>query len=119
MPRKKKQMLKSINSMERRTGWMLMGMMTMMQARANARLPRLPPKNQKRTMIVRAHASISSHFSHVARTALASDPEAVRVRDWRHKLQKTFLNDKGTGPKPEVRISHCWSLFLTHVVIRK
>ena len=36
--------------------------------------------------------------------ALASDPEAVRVRDWRHKLQKTFLNDKGTGPKPEVCI---------------
>jgi len=32
---------------------------------------------------------------------LASDPEAVRVRDWRHKLQKTFLNDKGTGPKQD------------------
>jgi len=41
---------------------------------------------------------------------LASDPEAVRVRDWRHKLQKTFLNDKGTGPKPE-EMPACNDLF--------
>jgi hypothetical protein len=41
---------------------------------------------------------------------LASDPEAVRVRDWRHKLQKTFLNDKGTGPKPE-EMPACNELF--------
>ncbi|KAF9474736.1 Tudor/PWWP/MBT [Pholiota conissans] len=30
------------------------------------------------------------------------DPESVKVRDWRHKLQKTFLSNK-TPPKPEVR----------------
>lgn len=41
---------------------------------------------------------------------IASDPEAVRVRDWRHKLQKTFLNDKGTGPKPE-EMPACNDLF--------
>jgi len=41
---------------------------------------------------------------------LASDPEAVRVRDWRHKLQKTFLNDKGTGPKPD-EMPACNDLF--------
>lgn len=49
-------------------------------------------------------------FAYATPIALASDPEAVRVRDWRHKLQKTFLNDKGTGPKPEVLIS-CVRLF--------
>ncbi|KAK0462239.1 uncharacterized protein EV420DRAFT_1639446 [Desarmillaria tabescens] len=31
---------------------------------------------------------------------LAKDPEAVKVRDWRHKLQKTFLSNKG-DPKEE------------------
>jgi len=41
---------------------------------------------------------------------LASDPEAVRVRDWRHKLQKTFLNDKGTGPKQD-EMPACNDLF--------
>ncbi|KAI0266949.1 hypothetical protein BC834DRAFT_871703 [Gloeopeniophorella convolvens] len=41
---------------------------------------------------------------------LANDPEAVKVRDWRHKLQKTFLNDKGTGPKPE-EMPACNDLF--------
>ena len=35
-------------------------------------------------------------------TALAADPEAVKVREWRHRLQKTFLTD-GKDPKPEVR----------------
>ena len=40
----------------------------------------------------------------IKRIALTSDPEAGRVRDWRHRLQKTFLNDKGTGPKPDVRL---------------
>ncbi|KAH9973947.1 hypothetical protein BJV74DRAFT_782618 [Russula compacta] len=44
------------------------------------------------------------------RASLASDPEAVRVRDWRHKLQKTFLNDKGTGPKPD-EMPACNELF--------
>ena len=33
--------------------------------------------------------------------ALASDPEALRVREWRHDVQKAFLNDKGP-PKAEV-----------------
>jgi hypothetical protein len=32
------------------------------------------------------------------------DPEAVKVRDWRHKLQKTFLSNKGL-PKQSVRAS--------------
>lgn len=32
---------------------------------------------------------------------LANDPEAIRVKDWRRKLQKTFLDEKGTGPKPD------------------
>ncbi|KAF8868464.1 hypothetical protein BD779DRAFT_1676673 [Infundibulicybe gibba] len=31
---------------------------------------------------------------------LTEDPEAVRVREWRHKLQKTFLSNK-TPPKEE------------------
>ncbi|KAF8625302.1 hypothetical protein AX15_005435 [Amanita polypyramis BW_CC] len=31
---------------------------------------------------------------------LANDPEALRVRDWRHKLQKSFLSNKGL-PKDE------------------
>ncbi|ETW81208.1 hypothetical protein HETIRDRAFT_319450 [Heterobasidion irregulare TC 32-1] len=29
-----------------------------------------------------------------------ADPEAVKVREWRHRLQKTFLTD-GKDPKPE------------------
>ncbi|KAI0929805.1 hypothetical protein AcV5_006673 [Taiwanofungus camphoratus] len=33
-------------------------------------------------------------------SALASDPEASKVRDWRHKLQKAFLNSKAL-PKDE------------------
>ena len=41
---------------------------------------------------------------HVPSTSLASDPEAVRVRDWRHKLQKAFLDGRGS-PKPEICLS--------------
>ncbi|KAF9487684.1 hypothetical protein BDN71DRAFT_1513727 [Pleurotus eryngii] len=33
---------------------------------------------------------------------IASDPEAVQVRQWRHRLQKTFLSARVT-PKEEVR----------------
>lgn len=33
--------------------------------------------------------------------ALADDPEAQKVREWRHKLQKAFLNKQ--LPKDEVR----------------
>ncbi|KAH9949033.1 hypothetical protein B0H21DRAFT_165654 [Amylocystis lapponica] len=35
-----------------------------------------------------------------ADAAMANDPEASKVRDWRHKLQKAFLNNKVT-PKDE------------------
>ncbi|PCH35978.1 hypothetical protein WOLCODRAFT_28250 [Wolfiporia cocos MD-104 SS10] len=35
-----------------------------------------------------------------AEAALAGDPEAQKVRDWRHKLQKAFLNNKAV-PKDE------------------
>ncbi|EPQ56881.1 Tudor/PWWP/MBT [Gloeophyllum trabeum ATCC 11539] len=35
-----------------------------------------------------------------ADSALTNDPEATKVKDWRHKLQKAFLNTKAT-PKPE------------------
>lgn len=35
--------------------------------------------------------------------AMASDPEALKVREWRHRLQKTFLTES-KEPKPEVRI---------------
>ena len=34
--------------------------------------------------------------------ALSNDPEAAKVREWRHKLQKAFLSQK-TAPKDEVR----------------
>lgn len=34
---------------------------------------------------------------------MSNDPEAAKVREWRHKLQKAFLNQKAT-PKDEVRI---------------
>lgn len=34
--------------------------------------------------------------------ALSNDPEAAKVREWRHKLQKAFLNQKSV-PKDEVR----------------
>ncbi|CAK5269618.1 unnamed protein product, partial [Mycena citricolor] len=33
--------------------------------------------------------------------ALESDPEAVKVREWRHKLQKTFLSSNKTVPKDD------------------
>ena len=33
--------------------------------------------------------------------ALSGDPEATKVRDWRHKLQKAFLGKQ--VPKDEVR----------------
>ena len=32
---------------------------------------------------------------------MLKDPEAVKVRDWRHKLQKSFLSNKSI-PKEEV-----------------
>ncbi|KAJ7150147.1 hypothetical protein C8R43DRAFT_1006428 [Mycena crocata] len=32
---------------------------------------------------------------------LESDPEALRVREWRHKLQKIFLSNKSGGPKED------------------
>ena len=38
----------------------------------------------------------------VATIALVDDPEASRIKEWRHKLQKIFLN--GTSPKPDVRL---------------
>ena len=66
-----------------------------------------PKKEDDRTY---SCAFNSPTFPYAPSIALANDPEAVRVRDWRHKLQKTFLNDKGTGPKPEVRLS-CVYLF--------
>lgn len=34
-------------------------------------------------------------------SAKEGDPESIKVRDWRHKLQKTFLSNKGL-PKNEV-----------------
>jgi hypothetical protein len=34
---------------------------------------------------------------------LESDPEALKVREWRHKLQKTFLSSNKSLPKEEVR----------------
>jgi hypothetical protein len=58
-----------------------------------------PKKDDDRACLIPFN---SAWLADVPCLALASDPEAVRVRDWRHKLQKTFLNDKGTGPKPEV-----------------
>lgn len=42
---------------------------------------------------------------------LAADPEAVKVREWRHRLQKTFLTD-GKDPKPE-DMPACDELFTT------
>lgn len=35
---------------------------------------------------------------------LESDPEALKVREWRHKLQKTFLSSNKSLPKEEVRV---------------
>ncbi|KAJ8078334.1 hypothetical protein AAF712_002826 [Marasmius tenuissimus] len=32
----------------------------------------------------------------------SADPEAVKVREWRHKLQKTFLSNKGTPKESEM-----------------
>jgi hypothetical protein len=32
---------------------------------------------------------------------LAKDPEATKVREWRHRLQKVFLSSKVVAPKPE------------------
>ncbi|KAJ7441521.1 hypothetical protein B0H11DRAFT_2096109 [Mycena galericulata] len=34
-------------------------------------------------------------------SALESDPEALKVREWRHKLQKTFLSSNKSLPKEE------------------
>ncbi|KAJ3992067.1 hypothetical protein F5050DRAFT_1580275 [Lentinula boryana] len=34
-------------------------------------------------------------------TELAKDPEATKVREWRHKLQKVFLSSKVQAPKQE------------------
>ena len=47
--------------------------------------------------------AVEGHFSpyDMPSIALASDPEAVRVRDWRYKIQKAFLNDKRP---PKVRL---------------
>lgn len=47
----------------------------------------------------RSSDSFSPIFTPIA--ALANDSEAVKVRDWRHKLQKAFLS-KST-PKEDVR----------------
>lgn len=44
-------------------------------------------------------------------TAKTGDAQSVKVRDWRHKLQKTFLSNKGV-PKSEVR--RLFPLFLSN-----
>ncbi|KAK7017745.1 hypothetical protein R3P38DRAFT_2985226 [Favolaschia claudopus] len=36
-----------------------------------------------------------------ANAQLESDPEALKVRDWRHKLQKTFLSSNKAPPKAD------------------
>jgi hypothetical protein len=41
---------------------------------------------------------------HVHSITLESDPEAVRVREWRYKVQKAFLDGK-EAPKAEVFLS--------------
>lgn len=38
---------------------------------------------------------------------MSSDPEAVRVRDWRHKLQRAFLSK--SVPSAEVNIGHLFA----------
>jgi hypothetical protein len=48
--------------------------------------------------------AIEGYAHRVHSITLESDPEAVRVRDWRYKVQKAFLNDKG-APKAEVCLS--------------
>ena len=43
---------------------------------------------------------------------LAEDPEVAKVKEWRHKLQKAFLNTKAE-PKEEVRLTSTSLLALT------
>ncbi|KAI0661409.1 hypothetical protein C8Q70DRAFT_712910 [Cubamyces menziesii] len=50
--------------------------------------------------MIYAFLEITTSFHSVA--PMMHDPEALKVREWRHKLQKAFLNNKGT-PKEEVR----------------
>jgi hypothetical protein len=52
--------------------------------------------------------------------AVANDPEAKKVREWRHQLQKTFLSGKAQ-PKEEVRpfIAHLQITTLFGVLIRE
>ena len=48
-----------------------------------------------------SHEIAFAFFAPIA--ALASDPEALKVRDWRHKLQKAFLSK--ALPKEEVSLT--------------
>ena len=48
------------------------------------------------------HAFLEMKTSFHSAAPMMHDPEALKVREWRHKLQKAFLNNKGT-PKEEVR----------------
>ncbi|KII92944.1 hypothetical protein PLICRDRAFT_37754 [Plicaturopsis crispa FD-325 SS-3] len=43
--------------------------------------------------------------------AVASDPEAIKVRDWRHKLQKAFLSNKGIPKEEDMTLAN--ELFTT------
>lgn len=55
----------------------------------------------------RSACRLDSSVTHVwFATALNNDPEATKVREWRHKLQKAFLNSKAV-PKEEVRPHIC------------
>jgi hypothetical protein len=49
---------------------------------------------------------------------LESDPEALKVREWRHKLQKTFLSSNKSLPKDDVRrfIVSPWRSLLIHAL---
>lgn len=49
---------------------------------------------------------------------VSTDPEAMKVRDWRHKLQKTFLSHKG-NPKEEVSCSECFTYHFSPCCTRK
>ncbi|KIK57909.1 hypothetical protein GYMLUDRAFT_75195 [Collybiopsis luxurians FD-317 M1] len=60
-----------------------------------------PAKEEAAPATKKAKTAASAKDEPADDDELAKDPEATKVREWRHRLQKIFLSSKSVTPKPE------------------
>ena len=92
---------------------------TPMESRKHLRHQRRRRRGTKRmtVMMVSLFFLTFAPFSYTTPSLakVASDPQAIKVREWRHRLQKVFLANKAAH-KPEVYFSLCAFSCLLNVI---